>query len=61
MEVVLDENGLLEYMEINVAKPPESDSQNLAQWKKDVAKVRRIMLKGMITLSQISMENKLHS
>ncbi len=30
MEVVLDENGLLEYIKTNVAKPQASDAQNLA-------------------------------
>ena len=34
MEAILDENGMLEYIKTNVAKPQESDAQNLAQWKK---------------------------
>jgi len=42
MEVVVDDNCLLEYM-TNVSKPLAFDAQNLAQWKKDVAKVRRII------------------
>ena len=47
MEAVLDDNGLLEYIKRDVVKPVKSDVQNLAQWKKDVAKVRRIMLEGL--------------
>ena len=39
MVVVLDENGLLEYIKTNVAKPPESEGH--------VAKVRRIILEGV--------------
>jgi len=46
-EAVLDDNGLLEYIKIDVAKSQESNAQNLAQWKKDVAKVSRIILEGV--------------
>ena len=46
MEVVVDENGLLEYIKTDVVKPSEPDAQNLAQWKKEVAKARRINLEG---------------
>lgn len=38
MEAVLDENGLLEYVQTNIAKPESVDAQNLTLWKKDVAK-----------------------
>lgn len=31
MEMVLDENVLLEYIKTYVAKPPDSDAQNLSQ------------------------------
>lgn len=44
MEALLDENGLLEYITIDVAKPQAYDSQNLAQWKKDVTKARKFIL-----------------
>jgi len=44
MELVLDDNWLLDYMKIVVVKPLEIDAQDLAQWKKDVAKARRIIL-----------------
>ena len=47
MEAVLDENGFLEYIKIDFAQPLEYDAQNRAQWKKDVAKERRIILEGV--------------
>lgn len=47
MEEILDENGLLEYIKENVEKSPYFDAQNLAQWKKGVAKVRRIIFEGV--------------
>ena len=47
MEAILDDNGLLEYIKTKVAKPLEYVAQSLAQWKKDVAKVRRIILEGV--------------
>ncbi len=43
----MDDNGLLEYIKTNVTKPPESNAQNVAQWNKDVAKARRIILAGV--------------
>jgi len=47
MEVVLDDNGLLEYIKIYVAKPLACDAQDLSQWKEDLAKSRRIVLEGV--------------
>ena len=47
MEAVLDDNGLLEYVKIDNPRPPTTDVQDLAQWKKDVGKVRRIILEGV--------------
>lgn len=47
MEVVLDDNILLEYVKVDIAKPWLVDAQNLAQWKKDVAKARKIILEGV--------------
>ena len=47
MEAIFDDNGLLKYIKRDVAKPTESNAQNLAQWKKDVAKARRILLEGV--------------
>lgn len=47
MEVVLDDNGVLEYVKIGIVKTQQSDAQKLAQWKKDVARVKRIILEGV--------------
>lgn len=47
MKVVLDDNGLLKYVKKNIKKIRTIDAQNLAQWKKDVAKARRIILEGV--------------
>ena len=55
MEAVLDDNGLLEYIKIDVAKPQALDAKNISQWKEDVAKARRIILEAFkIILSRIS-------
>jgi len=34
MEATLDDNGLLEYVKLYVAKPQASDAHNISQWKK---------------------------
>ena len=47
MEVVLDENGVLEHVKIDIAKPQQSDAKQLAQWKKDVSKSKIILLEGV--------------
>jgi len=39
MEVVLDENGVLEYTKTNIPKPLDFDPQAQAQWKKDTKKL----------------------
>lgn len=44
MEAMLEDSGALEYVKTDIAKPPQSDAQQLTQWKKDVAKARRIIL-----------------
>lgn len=31
MEAILDDNGLLEYVKIDISKPGSTDAQNLAQ------------------------------
>jgi len=47
MEVVLDDNGLLDYIKTDVVKPKVVDVRDLAKWKKDVAKATRIVLEGV--------------
>ena len=47
MEVLLDDNGVLEYMKNDIPKPLPSYAQELAQWRKDTAKSRRMILEGV--------------
>ena len=47
MEDVFNDNGFLEYIKGDVAKLAKYDAENLAEWKKDVTKVRRIILEGV--------------
>jgi len=45
MEVVLEDNSLKDFIDQEVPKP--TDSTKLAEWKKYVARARRILLKGV--------------
>jgi hypothetical protein len=47
MEVVLEDNGLKEFIDKCFPKPDDANSANLDAWKKKVAKVRRILLEGV--------------
>jgi len=47
MEAMVDDNGFLEYFKTKIPKPRLVDAHNLAQWKKDVAKAKRITLEGV--------------
>jgi hypothetical protein len=47
MEVVLEDNGLKEFINKDVPKPDDVDVANLDAWKKKVAKERRILLEGV--------------
>jgi len=47
MEVVLEDNGLKEFIDQEVPKPAAADAQNLAEWKKCVVKERQIILEGV--------------
>lgn len=47
MEVVLDDNRVFEYIKIDIPKSLASDAQHMTQWKKDTAKVRRMILEGV--------------
>jgi len=40
MEVMLDDNGLKEFIDQDIPKPTTSDAQNLDEWKKRVARAR---------------------
>jgi hypothetical protein len=47
MEVVLEDNGLKEFIDKEVPKPDVAYAANLDAWEKKVAKVRRILLEGV--------------
>lgn len=47
MEVMLEDNGLKEFIDNIVSKPTSSDVALLDTWQKRVAKKRRIMLEGV--------------
>ena len=47
MEMVLEENGLKDFTDQEVPKPAIVNAQELAKWKKCVARARRILLEGV--------------
>ena len=47
MEVVLEDNGLKEFIDAKITKPASSDVAALDAWKKKTAKCRRILLEGV--------------
>jgi hypothetical protein len=47
MEAVLEDNGLMGYIDNNVPKLDVTDTTNLDAWKKKVAKARRILLEAV--------------
>jgi len=47
MEAVLEDNGLKEFIDKDIPKPPAIDAQDLVEWKKCVSKARRIILEGV--------------
>ena len=47
MEVVLDDNGLKEFIDAEIPKLTSSDATVLDAWQKKIAKCRRILLEGV--------------
>ena len=47
MEAMLENNGLKEFIDQEIPKPMALNAQNLAKWKKCVAKARQIILEGV--------------
>ena len=45
MEAVLDDNGLKEFIEVEVPKP--TDAAHVKVWKKKIEKCQRILLQGV--------------
>ena len=47
MEVVLDDNGLKEFIDAEIPKPTSSDAAILDAWQKKTAKCQIILLEGV--------------
>ena len=47
MEGVLEDNGLKEFIDQEVPKPAVANATELVEWKKCVARARRILLDGV--------------
>ena len=47
MEVVLEDNGLKEFIDRDIPKPGSSDAALLDAWQKKTEKKRRILLEGV--------------
>ena len=47
MEAVLEDNGLKDFIDQEVPKPAATNATELAEWKKCVARARRILLEGV--------------
>lgn len=47
MEVVLEDNGLKEFIDNDIPKPTTSNANDMEEWKKCVAKARRIIMEGV--------------
>ena len=47
MEAMLEENGLREFIDQDIPKPLALDAKDLVDWKKCVARARRIILEGV--------------
>ena len=48
MEVVLEDNGLKEFIDSNVPKPTSTDAALLDDWQKKAAKTRRIRIELIV-------------
>ena len=58
MEAMLEDNGLKEFIDQGIPMPPESDTQDLAELKNCVEKVRRIILEGLRDHILLSLHGK---
>ena len=46
MEAILEDNGLKDFIDLEIPKLAAANAQELAEWKKCVAKERKILLEG---------------
>eukprot|EP00253_Pinus_taeda_P034156 PITA_34156 len=58
MEAMLENNSFNEFFDQEIPKPTTSDAQNLAEWKKCVAKARQIILEGVRDHIVLSLHGK---
>ena len=47
LDTILEDNGLKEFIDQDIPKPPTSDAKDLAEREKCVAKARQITLEGV--------------
>ena len=47
MEAVLEDNGLKDFIDVEIPKPGSSDAAALEAWQKKTTKCRRILLEGV--------------
>ena len=58
MEAVLEDNGLKEFIDQEVPNPATANAQELAEWKKCVARAGRILLEGVRDHIVLSLHGK---
>jgi len=58
MEAVLEDNGLKDFIDQEVPKPAAANATELVEWKKCVARVRRILLEGVQDHIALSLHRK---
>ena len=47
MEAVLEENGLKDFIDMEISKETQNDAQDLVEWNKCVEKAKMILLEGV--------------
>ena len=57
-EVVLEDNSLKDFIDQEVSKPAVADDSKLAEWKKCLARARRILLEGVRDHIVLSLHGK---
>ena len=58
MEAVLEDNGLKDFIDQEVPKLATANATELAEWKKCVARARRILLEGVLDHIASSLHGK---
>jgi len=58
MEAVFEDNGLKEFIDQEVPKQVDANSQELVEWKKCVSRARRIILEGVRDHIVLSLHGK---